>query len=140
MVNVYNDDGQWVGFFYGPAAAAVWVSQRLKPAIFDLRSGPRDEDTPVARGIYPPKGDPRLKDADEKGFLLDESWPEPELVFVPKGGSDKGRVDRASSVEVPMHVLSTSRADDDVLDRAIRESLSKDRTDDNTREDVGLEL
>jgi len=134
LVNVYNNRGQWVGFFYNYVAAVKWIAGRANPGLFDIRSGAKDTTTPVARGIYPPRGDKRLADADEFGFLADPTWPKP------KGAKKGENTDRDATVEVPLHALTTHRGDDSIMDKAIRDSLATDRTDDNTRENVGTDL
>ena len=128
VVNVYNNHGQWVGSFYNARAAATWISTRAVPEVFEIRTGRKDDTTPVAQGIYPAKSDKRLADADEYGFLADKPWPKA------KGAA------REAKVEVPLHSLGTSRGDDAALDRAIRESLATDKTDDNSRPDIGLDV
>lgn len=128
VANVYNNHDEWVGFFFRAGDAAKWIASRMIPEVFKIERGPRREGASPARGVYPQKGDPRLKDADEFGFVADKPWPKA-----------KGKKSEPT-VEVPLHVMTTSRSDDRILDEAIRESLATDKTDDTTREDIGLDI
>ena len=132
ITNVFNNHNEWVGFFFRFADAANWINSRAVPEVFRVERGPKDKDARPARGIYPQKGDPRLKDADEFGFVADPAWPEPKPT--------KGKKKSEPTVEVPLHLMSTSRSDDRLIDEAVRASLAADKTDDNTREDIGIDI